>query len=314
MRRLPPLNSLKAFEAVARLGSVVRAAEELCVSHGAVSKQLLNLERWLDVPLFDRSSGRMVTTAAGRHLLEESRAALDRIAEAVADIAPGGDERVLVVSAPPTMTLRWLVPRLTSFIRQHPGIRIQLNNRRDRETALPGGVDVAIRRGHTPHPQLSASTFMSEAITPVCAPGLLRTRPKTARQLADHTWLTADMRPADWRLWLAFAGIPELQPAASLSFDHTYLALEAALDGLGIAMGPRYLIQDDIEAGRLLVMFPQLLAPSHDYVFVHDIRRAGDPAIAALQAWLQAEGQAHEALVNAAAARRITRPRAKPGR
>jgi LysR family glycine cleavage system transcriptional activator len=306
MRRLPPLNSLKAFEAAARLGSVVRAAEELCVSHGAVSKQLLNLERWLKVGLFDRSSGKMVLTQAGRHLLEEVKLALDRIADAIAQLAPDGDEKVLVVSAPPTMTLRWLVPRLTSFIRQHPGIHIQLNNRRDRETALPAGVDVAIRRGHTPHPQLSAVTFMNEAVTPVCAPGLLRAKPKTPLQLTEHPWLTADMRPADWRHWLAFAGEPDLQPAASLSFDHTYLALEAALDGLGVAMGPRYLIQDDVAAGRLQVMYPHLLAPSSPYVFVHDIRRAGDPAIAALQAWLQAEGQAHEAVV-AVASRRAAR-------
>jgi LysR family glycine cleavage system transcriptional activator len=303
MRRLPPLNSLKTFEAAARLGSVVRAAEELCVSHGAVSKQLLNLERWLKVTLFDRASGKMTVTPAGKHLLEEVRTSLDRIAEAVTHIAPDGDERVLVVSAPPTMTLHWLVPRLTSFIRQHPDIRIQLNNRRDRETALPSGVDVAIRRGHTPNPQLSAVAFMNEAVTPVCAPGLLRAKPKTVGQLADYPWLTADMRPADWKSWLAFAGTPELQPSASLSFDHTYLALEAALDGLGIAMGPRYLVQDDVESGRLQVMFPQLLAPSSAYFFVHDVRRAGDPAIAALRSWLEAEGQAHEGVVNAASKR-----------
>lgn len=297
MRRLPPLNSLKAFEAAARLGSVVRAADELCVSHGAVSKQLLNLERWMNVALFDRSPGKMGLTAAGRYLLEETRTALDRIDAAVAHLAPGSDERVLVVSAPPTMTLRWLVPRLTSFLREHPGIRIQLNNRRERDTALPAGVDVAIRRGHTPDSQLSATTFMNEAVTPVCAPGLERARPKTPAGLAACTWLTADMRPADWRHWLAFAKEAALQPAASLSFDHTYLALEAALDGLGVAMGPRYLIQDDIDAGRLRVIFPRLLAPSNPYIVVHDIRRAGDPAIAAFKAWLQAEGARHEAVV-----------------
>jgi LysR family glycine cleavage system transcriptional activator len=297
MRRLPPLNSLKAFEAVARIGSVVGAAEELCVSHGAVSKQLLNLERWLRVPLFNRSSGKMAITSAGRHLLEEVGASLDRIADAVGQIAPDGDERVLVVSAPPTMTLHWLVPRLTSFIRQHPDIRIQLNNRRDRETALPGGVDVAIRRGHTPHPLLTAVAFMNEAVTPVCSPDLLCKQNGALEQLAHAPWLRADMRPQDWRHWLTFADVPDLQPSASLSFDHTYLALEAALDGLGVAMGPRYLVQDDIDAGKLAVIFPRLLAPSSGYFFVYETRRHGDPAIVALQTWLAAEGQAHEAFI-----------------
>jgi LysR family glycine cleavage system transcriptional activator len=300
MRRLPPLNSLKAFEAAARLGSVVRAGEELCVSHGAVSKQLLNLERWMKVALFDRSSGRLALTATGRHLLEETKAALDHIASAVEHLSPAGDERVLVVSAPPTITLRWLVPRLTSFVRQHPGIRIQLNNRRDREMAIPTGVDVAIRRGHAPNPQWEAAAFMSEAISPVCAPSLLRGQLKAARQLAGYTWLTADMRPVDWRHWLAYAGEPTLQPLAGLSFDHTYLALEAALDRLGVAMGPRYLIQDDIDAGKLQLMFPGLLAPSSDYFVLHDAHRKDDPAIEAFKAWLHSEGEQHEAVVRAA--------------
>lgn len=295
MRDLPPLNSLKAFESVARLGGVVQAAQELCVSHGAVSKQVLNLERWVKVPLFNRTSRRLVLTPSGKLLLDEVTGALDRIAIAIDRIVPPAAQRSLVVSAPPTLTLHWLVPRLTGFLRQYPDIRIQLNNRRDHDNGLPAGVDVAIRRGQSNNPRLAETIFMDEAVTPVCAPGLARLgNPNSIASLAQYTWLMADMRPDDWRQWLVFAGLPELQSAASLSFDHTYLALEAALDGLGVAMGPRNLMHDEIEAGRLELMFPDVAAPSAAYFFVHERRRENEEAIVAFRSWLQDEGQIHQ--------------------
>lgn len=298
MRRLPPLNSLKSFEAVARLGSVVRAAEELCVSHGAVSKQVLNLERWLGATLFDRGGRRLEPTAAGRLLAADLRDVFDRMAGAVERARPEAG-RKLVISAPPTMTLHWLVPRLTDFLRRYPDIRIQLNNRRDHAHALPGGVDAAIRRGRSGESHLTETPFMKEAVTPLRG-GRASGRPASFDELAEQTWLTADMRPDDWQRWLSAAGVPHLQPRASLGFDHTYLAVEAALDGLGVVMGPRYLMQEELEAGRLEALFPDVLAPADDYYFVHDSHRAADPAIATLRAWLQAEGQAHEARIGKA--------------
>lgn len=274
-----------------------RAAEELCVSHGAISKQVLNLERWLGAALFDRRGRRLEPTVAGRVLAGELRDAFDRMAGAVERARPEAGHK-LVVSAPPTMTLHWLVPRLTGFLRQYPDIQIQLNNRRDRAHALPGGVDAAIRRGRSGEPHLVETPFMKEAVTPLRA-GPLRRRPASIDSLARETWLTADMRPDDWQRWLAVAGVPHLQPRASLGFDHTYLAVEAALDGLGVVMGPRYLMQEELEAGRLVALFPEVLAPADDYFFVHDKQRSADPAIATLRAWLQAEGQAHEARIRA---------------
>ncbi|VCU69087.1 Glycine cleavage system transcriptional activator [Pigmentiphaga humi] len=298
MRRLPPLNSLKAFEAVARLGSVVRAAEELCVSHGAVSKQVLNLERWLGAALFERRGRQLEPTAAGRVLAGDLRDLFDRLAGAVERACPETG-RKLVISAPPTMTLHWLLPRLTGFLRLHPHIEIQLNNRRDRAHALPGGVDAAIRRGRSGEPDLIETAFMKEAVTPLWARGG-RARPACFEELAQQTWLTADMRPDDWQRWLAVAGAPHLQPQARLGFDHTYLAVEAALDGLGVAMGPRYLMQEELEAGRLEALFPDVLAPADDYFFVRERHRADDPALEALNAWLQSQGREHEARIAAA--------------
>lgn len=314
MRRLPPLNSLKAFEAVARLGGLLSAADELCVSHGAVSKQLVNLEQWMGIALFDRSARRLVPTAAGRQLFDAIGPALDQVAEAIERIAPAQPAQALhlVVSAPPTLTLHWLVPRLTGFLRLHPDIGIRLNNRRAQGGVWPAGVDLAIRRGATGNPLLRERPFMQESITPMCTPataaafgdarqnGPIRAgadRHAALSILAAQTWLTADMRPGDWSRWLAHVGAPALVSAATVSFDHTYLALEAALDGLGVAMAPRFLMEDELGAGRLVAPFPECLAPSEPYVVTHEAHRDGDPAIAAFSAWLLAEGPMHEARV-----------------
>lgn len=312
MRRLPPLNSLKTFEAAARLGGVVPAADELCVSHGAVSKQLANLESWMGVALFDRRARRLVLTAAGRDLLEAVSPALDRVAEAIARITPTPQPEAvqLVVSAPPTLTLHWLVPRLTNFLRLHPDIGIRLNNRREQNGAWPAGVDVVIRRGASPLGHRQQLPFMRESITPMCSPSIAGRFMNLAppdRQgglgkdalsaLAAQTWLTADMRPDDWGQWQTYARAAAPAPAACVSFDHTYLALEAALDGLGVAMAPRYLMEDELASGRLVAPFPQALAPSDPYVIIYENHRDGDPAIAAFAAWLLGEGSMHEARV-----------------
>ncbi|GGX06432.1 transcriptional regulator [Pigmentiphaga litoralis] len=312
MRRLPPLNSLKTFEAAARLGGVVPAANELCVSHGAVSKQLANLESWMGVALFDRSARRLGLTAAGRGLLEAVSPALDQVAEAIGRIAPLPlpEAAQLVVSAPPTLTLHWLVPRLTSFLRLHPEIGIRLNNRREQNGVWPPGVDVVIRRGANRHPQRHGLPFMQESVTPMCAPSIA-TRFKgvtlcerggalsgeALSVLAGQTWLTADMRPDDWGHWQTYARASSLIPSATVSFDHTYLALEAALDGLGVAMAPRVLMEEELASGRLVAPFAHALAPSEPYVIVYEHHREGDAAIAAFSAWLLGQASMHEARV-----------------
>jgi len=312
MRRLPPLNSLKTFEAAARLGGVVPAADELCVSHGAVSKQLANLESWMGVALFDRSARRLVLTAAGRELLAAVSPALDQVAEAIGRIATVArpDAVQLVVSAPPTLTLHWLVPRLTSFLRLHPDIGIRLNNRREQNGAWPTGVDMVIRRGASRYGQRQQVPFMRESITPMCSPSIAKRLTEGSNLdhdggltrdalsvLASQTWLTADMRPDDWSHWQDYAQVAAPDPVATVSFDHTYLALEAALDGLGVAMAPRYLMEDELASGRLVAPFPQALAPSEPYVIVYETHREGDRAIAAFSAWLLGQGSMHEARV-----------------
>ncbi|MDB5883216.1 MAG: bacterial regulatory helix-turn-helix, lysR family protein [Ramlibacter sp.] len=295
MRHLPPLNSLKAFESVARLGGALRAAGELCVSHGAISKQVAVLEKWLGVPVFDRHAHGMKVNRDGLELLREVQPALDRMALAVGKITADRGVEKLVVSAPPTMTMHWLLPRLPSFMAEHPSIRIQLNNRRDRGVGLPEGVDVVIRRGDSTDPSLTQQRFMSEAISPVCTPAVLRdARIRGLADLASMTWLTADMRPRDWPDWLDFAEAGPLSAPRQLSFDHSYLALQAARDGLGVAMGSLYLIQEDLASKTLVPIFPGLVLPSQPYVMAYRAGKRHEATVASFEAWLTTAGRDHE--------------------
>lgn len=306
------MNSLKAFESVARLGTALRAADDLCVSHGAVSKQIALLERWLGVPVFERSPRGMKLTRNGLVLLREVQPALDRMALAVGEITAERAVDKLVVSAPPTMTMHWLLPRLPSFMVEHPSIRIQLNNRRDRGDGLPESVDIVIRRGDSADRSLWQRRFMSEAISPVCTLSMLRlARVRHPRDLASMTWLTADMRPNDWPNWLAFADVAELSAHRQLSFDHTYLALQAARDGLGVAMGPLSLIQEDLASQALVPIFPEWVMPSQPYVMACEMSKRNEATVAAFEAWLIAAGRAHERATKDALGVRIRPPAAK---
>jgi LysR family glycine cleavage system transcriptional activator len=295
-RSLPPLNALQSFEAAARLGSISAGAEELHVTHGAISRQVRVLEDWVGVRLFERAGRRVRLTEAGRAYLDAVRPALDGIAEATRRLTDAGGDRALAVNALPTFTMRWLLPRLTRFQRRRPGVELRLVSS-DQPLAGAGGFDVAIRRGPGPWPGCVATPFLSEWEIPVCSPKLLAERPiKRPADLARHTLLHAETRPDAWRRWLAAAGVPRLA-AERQRFDHFYLALQAASDGLGVALGPLPILADDLAAGRLVAPLPGPLSPARGYVRVVPETRARDPVVRAFCAWLDEEGAASPAPV-----------------
>jgi LysR family transcriptional regulator, glycine cleavage system transcriptional activator len=294
MRRLPSLASLAAFEAVAIRGGVAAAGQDLCLTPGAVSKHVLSLERWLGRPLFDRSGRALVMTPAGGAFLREVTAALDRLELANARFRAESELDVLRVSAPPTFMMYWLIPRLGDFQRQHPEIRVQLDNRRDRARALPEGTDVAIRRGPAVWDGLQSIEFMPEALSPVCAPTMIgRDIIVTPADLARHPRLVAGLRPLDWADWLQAAQLPDLPSQGLVQFDHTFLALEAAMDGLGVAMGPLFLIGRDLHERRLEQLFEPISAPSPGYFAVCAPDRSHEPSVTALTSWLIEQGRVH---------------------
>ena len=286
-RRLPPLNALKAFEAAGRHQSFTLAAAELRVTHGAVSRHVQALEAWLGAPLFERHNRRVVLTEAGRGYLAEIGAALDRVALASARQIERGRARVLHVNALATFTLRWLIPRLSAFQRANPAIEMRLTTSNMPLAHLAEPFDVAIRGGPDAYPGHVAIAFLPERRIPVCSPALLRRLPLRApADLAQHTLLHAATLPEVWPHWLQAAGVPNLRPQRSVTLEHFYLTLQAALDGLGVAMGPERLIADDVAAGRLAPPFSGPALPARSYHAYVPEARADDPAVRAFCDWL----------------------------
>ncbi|MGU3340906.1 transcriptional regulator GcvA [Methylobacterium mesophilicum] len=286
-RRLPPLNALKAFEAAARHVSFTRAAEELRVTHGAVSRHVQMLEGWLGVPLFERHNRRVVLTEAGQSYAAEIGAALDRVALATARQVERGRPRLLHVNALATFTLRWLIPRLSGFQVAHPAVEVRLTTSNVPLAHLVDPFDVAIRGGPDTRPGHIGQPFLSERRLPVCSPALLRRLPlHEPEHLRHHTLLHAATLPEVWPHWLRAAGVPELTPQASVTLEHFYLTLQAALDGLGVAMGPERLIADDVAAGRLTRPFAGPSLPARSYYTYVPETRADDPTVRAFCTWL----------------------------
>lgn len=292
---LPPLNALRAFEAAARLGSFKDAAAELNVTHGAVSRHVRRLEEWLGPPaLFRRLNRRVVLTPTGAALLAETGPALDRLAAAAArHQARGGRQpaAVLRVNALATFSLRWLLPRLAQFRDRHPEIEVRLATSNGPVDAVGEPCDLIIRGGPDTFYGYSCHPFLAERRLAVCSPALLQRMPLgEVAALRGHTLLHAATLPRVWPDWLAAAGAPELEPLASLTFDHFYLTLQAALDGLGVAMGPEALVADDLAAGRLVTPFPGLTLPARGYHAYMPEARAGDRAALAFRRWLEERG------------------------
>jgi LysR family glycine cleavage system transcriptional activator len=293
-RILPPLGALRAFEAAARLGSVTAAADELCVTHGAVSRHIRAVEDWAGIALFDRVGKRLKLTEAGRAYRDALALAFDGIAAASARLKESSRKTVLLtVNALPTLAMRWLLPRLGAF-QKRADVELRLVTSDEPISRLPqGSWHVAIRREPTPWPKgFVGAPFLAEREIPVCAPKLAKTlKIKTAADLSRATLLHADTRPGAWTRWLEAAGAAGVErQAARQRFDHFYLALQAASDGLGVALGPLPLIADDLASGRLVAPLKGPALPSRAYCWVVPASLASDPAVSAFCAWLEEEG------------------------
>jgi LysR family glycine cleavage system transcriptional activator len=291
MRKLPPLNALKALESAARLGSFSRAAEELCVTHGAISKQIDQLEGRLGIRLFHRTPGGVSPTEACRSYQTEIGAAFDAIVAATAGLMRSTAGQHLQINAPPTFTIQWLVPRLSRFQLRYPSMEIRLDTTRDDVSVVLKEVDVVIRRGPPIWRRVHSQPFLAEAITPVCAPAFIRQRPiRRPTDLAKAVLLFAEARPDDWRLWFQRSDAGSIRPRKTLRFDHSSLALEAAKDGMGIAIGPLSMIQNEIRRKALVPLFPDKTVETPGYFSICASSRHSEQKINAFNEWLVEEG------------------------
>jgi LysR family transcriptional regulator, glycine cleavage system transcriptional activator len=293
--RLPPLNAIKAFEAAARLESFTRAADELNVTHGAVSRQIRLLEDWLGVRLFLRTSRNAVPTRAGADLLAEAGPALDRLAGAVQHVQRGTQARgSLCVSALPTFAMRWLIPRLPEFQRGQPALEFRIVTASTTAEQFRMDADVVIS-GPSRQPGWVSKRFLGEARLPLVSPDLMRKCPlQTPADLERHTLLHATTLREAWPRWLAAANVPDLKPAHDQVFEHFYFAIQAAIEGLGVVMGPLALVGDELRGGRLLVPFKEPALRTRGYFVYAPTTSSEASAIAAFRKWLVDAGSLAE--------------------
>jgi LysR family glycine cleavage system transcriptional activator len=194
---------------------------------------------------------------------------------------------VLRVNALATFSLRWLLPRLPLFRTQHPGIEVRLTTSNEPVDSLPDDYDVVIRGGPDTFHGYGSYLVVGERRLPVCSPAILKqTALKTVADLEGHTLLHVATMPRLWRDWLTEAGHAGLQPAAVLTLDHFYLSIQAAIDGLGVAMGPSALVGDDLAAGRLVAPFPAISLPARTYFAYVPNRGPANPAADTFREWL----------------------------
>ena len=259
--RLPPLNAVRAFGAAARHQSFTRAAADLHVTHSAVSRQIRSLEAYLGVALFERRTRQVVLTVEGQTFHAQADAALAQIGTAARALMARAPVRTVRINVRPSFAVRWLIPRLPDFVAQYPGIEPEVITSVATPARAPAGFDVAIRRGPQGWPPaLQLHPYLEDEAMVVGAPGLFGDEDRrlaSPRDLAGQVLLCARSRRSDWDDWLRAAGIARLRPAGRLHLDHLHLVLQAAVDGLGVALAPRSLLAHDLRQQRLLSLLPQ---------------------------------------------------------
>lgn len=290
-RSLPPLNALRAFEAFARHGRMTLAADELCVTHGAISRQIRQLEDHLGAALTEGPRTRLVLTPAGVKLAQALTAAFDQI-DAAIPRAPDAADRALVVSCLPTFAMKWLIPRLPGFVAAHPDIPVSIVESNGPFDFRADGVDLAIRMrlpDSPPSTDADVTPFLKHYVGPVLSPPLAA-RAGNLGALAALPRLHTRTFTESWVEWEAAAG-QTLPPAAvNREFDHYFYMLEAAAAGLGVAVSPWAFVEGDLAAGRLVA--PLGLIPGQAEVCALTPRGKATKAARRFRDWLRAEGAA----------------------
>ena len=286
-----PLTALRAFEAFARLGKMSLAADELCVTHGAVSRQVKALEEHLGVTLFRRLNRTLLLTDEGQAYVAVVRELLERLAEATDRLKKRDERGGLTVSTSGSFAIKWLVPRLARFRTAHPEIDVRLQANDALIDFARDDVDIAIRYGRGQYPGLKAERLMTEDFVPVCSPALLKgPHPlRTPEDLRHYALLHEEGTQINWRMWLMAAGVEGVDPTRGPIYSHSSMVMVAAINGEGVALGRAALIAEDLAAGRLVKPFDLALAAEWAYYVVYTPRALTRPKVAAFRNWLLEE-------------------------
>jgi DNA-binding transcriptional LysR family regulator len=294
-RELPPLDLLVAFEAAARHLSFTRAAVERYVTQSAVSRQIKALEENLGVALFRRRHRSLELTEEGTALLKACTSAFDTLRAAIMQLRGPPRAQKLTVTTTPGFASLWLIPRLPAFTARHPGVNVHIDAAFARRDLEAEGIDIAVR--YDAVGRAEGRRLFGEAIVPVCSPKLLadRSRPLVVpRDLRRHTLLSLSdpMRrpvPVDWPIWLEVMRLPDLEPAATLVFSDYDDAIHAALDGHGVALGRRPLVDALLASKRLVMPFAEVQPSTRAFFLLVNAERRADAAVRAFAEWLVEE-------------------------
>jgi LysR family glycine cleavage system transcriptional activator len=303
MRAPEHLNALRAFEASARHESFSAAASELHVTPAAVGQLVRSLEEWLGAPLFHRGTSgrtRLVLTEAAQRALPDIRAGFDRLSLGVARLKEGSASGVLTVTVSPAFAAKWLLPRIERFQAAWPETDVRLDASIERLDFVSRGIDIGVRYGAGIWPGLTAEKLMDEEVYPVCSPTLLRParrlrKPSDLAGLRLIHDLSVDAHPgfATWDAWLEKAGAKDVGTKRGLRINNSAAVLQAAIDGQGVALARSIMVRDDLAAGRLVRLFPEIeLTPALAYYVVYRPECATLPKVVAFRDWLVGEASA----------------------
>ncbi len=294
LRRLPPLNALRSYEAAARHLSFTKAADELGVTPAAVSHQVKLLEDHVGVALFQRVSRQLILTEAGMACLPGIRAAFDGLAASIDAISAAGRSGVLTVSVAPSFASKWLLPRLDGFQAAHPDIDVRVFASMQLVNFAGGEADLAIRYGAGRYAGLVSERLLSETVVPVCSPKLLEgdTPLRTPADVRLQTLLHDDSPDDDescptWEMWLRAAGVEGVDATRGPRFNQSSMVLEAAVLGRGIALAKSTIAAADLAEGRVVKPFELNYPVEFAYYIVYPETKSLVPKVEVFIRWLK---------------------------
>lgn len=292
---LPPLNSLRAFEAAARTGSYVAAADELGVSAAAISQHVRKLEDYFGKDLFVRLNNRVILTDAGHAVFAGTAGALQAISDTSRDLMSDRSRSRLVISVIESLAEKWLVPRLADFCRTRPGFRFDLRVEPDQVDFARHNIDLRIGYGLGAYPDHHAQPLAQDVVQPMCSPAYLAANPALHRMgleaVPEGDFLHTSWGPSfgsnpTWRNWFKTAGLRVPPDSGGFQVGRSGLVLDLAREGLGVALAQRMLAARDLAEGRLVALSDVTLPLGHPYCLAWPQGKAGKRDVVALVGWL----------------------------
>ncbi len=287
MKKLVPLNGLRAFEVAVRAGSLTAAARELHVTPSAISHQLKRLEEQLGMQLMERTPQRLALTPAGQDYYRAVSAAFEQLVAATGRLLRERDQQVVTLTAPPVFSVKWLVRRLADFHRRHPDIEVRVSTSYRTMDLRHGDYDLGIRWGTGDWPGLQVERLMGDTVQPVCSPKLIAPgKTLTLKALLRQPLIHMSFVRGDWRLWARLMGLDLPSSVRGPRFSEATAAIQAAVDGLGLVLGPRVLVHDEMCSGQLVTPGGEPVRLGDAYYLAYADRARRNPAAMAFRQWL----------------------------